>query len=68
MNHRTLHRKVCPCGQAFTTSDADAIYHNKKCSAHYRVKREGPPPAAGMGVCLFAVDTNAENLKEFRRP
>ena len=64
MNHRTLHRKVCPCGQAFTTSNADAIYHNKKCSAHYRVKLHGSPPAAGYGT---HIKPSIEALKAFRK-
>lgn len=64
MNHRTLHRKVCPCGQPFTTSDAEAIYHNKKCSAKFRVKRVGPPPAAGHGA---NIKPSIEALKAFRR-
>lgn len=58
MNHRTLHRKVCPCGQPFTTGDPDAVYHNKSCSARFRVAREGMP--------VF-VKPDVEKLKEFRR-
>lgn len=33
MNRRILYPKVCPCGQAFTTSDVDAIYHSTSCRA-----------------------------------
>ena len=58
MKHRTLHKKVCPCGQTFTTSDADSIYHDKKCSARYRTQRCGPP--------VF-IKPSIEALKAFRR-
>lgn len=59
MKHRTLYHKVCPCGQPFTTSNADAEYHNKSCSAKFRTARDGAP--------LHIKPSTIEQLKEFRR-
>lgn len=60
MNKRALYAKECPCGQRFTTSDKDSVYHNKSCAAKFRVEREGMP--------LVWVKPNAiEALKNFRR-
>lgn len=43
MRHRALYQPVCPCGQPFTTSDVKAQHCSKKCSAYFRVRREGRP-------------------------
>ena len=62
MNHRTLHQFTCPCGQIFVSSiprkSRPPKYCSKKCSAYYRVKRDGMP---------MNVKPSIDALKEFRR-
>ncbi len=43
MPSRTLYTRICPCGQRFTTSDADSVYHSRSCGAKHRAARDGMP-------------------------
>lgn len=58
MRTRQLFRKVCPCGQAFTTSNAHSIYHSKSCSAKFRSARDGMP--------IYVKPSSIDALKNFR--
>ena len=48
---RPLYTRTCPCGQRFTTGDADSVYHSKACGAKHRAARDGmPTPHTGASV------------------
>lgn len=57
---RPLYTRTCPCGQRFTTGDADSVYHSKSCGAKHRAARDGMP----FHHYAAAVD----KLKAFRMP
>jgi hypothetical protein len=60
MPSRTLYARTCPCGQRFTTGDADSVYHSKACGAKHRAARDGMPvPHTGASV---------DKLKGFHMP
>jgi len=60
VKHRHIETRTCPCGQRFTTSDADSVYHSKSCGAKYRAARDGMPVShSGASV---------EKLKGFHMP
>ena len=57
---RPLYSRTCPCGQRFTTGDADSQYHSKSCGAKYRAARDGMP--------MHHHGATVGKLKEFRMP
>lgn len=57
---RPLYARICPCGQRFTTGDADSVYHSKSCGAKARAARDGMPMRHAVA--------SIEKLKGFRMP
>ena len=54
---RPLYTRTCPCGQRFTTGDADSVYHSRSCGAKHRAARDGMPTNARW--------SSVEKLKTF---